>query len=865
VAFSPDGKTFLTGSDVGAQLWEAATGQPLGQPLHGGPVRAVAFSPDGKKILTGKTWRPNYPGSSEAQLWDAATGKPIGQPLPHANVGGVNAVAFTTDGKTVLTGSNKMVLLWDAATGKPIGEPLAHKDPVTGVAFSPDGKTLLTGAGDPFKSYRVLEERAGEARLWDLATGKPIGQPLRQPEPVLAVAFSPDGKTIVTAGETSARLWDAATGQTRAQSLQHWERAVLFAVAYSPDGKTVLTGSGGAGGRTGEGRLWDAATGRPIGEPLAHKGWVTGVVFSPDGRTALTACWAVGVGEPGRGPARLWDVATGKPAGKLLTPGAGYAVAMSPDSSLIVTVLRGGGAQLWEAATGKLLGRAQQEGPAEAGFAAFSPDSRTLLASSHGPRVRGSLGKVQLAVADTGAWIDIPLEHPEEVFAAAFSPDGRTILTGGGSLHEFGAAPRGDARLWEAATGPPRGRPFAHERPPSIWPPTVVAFSPDGRTILTVSHGTEQESRQMRAVQLWDAATGKPRGELHWHRDEATAVAFSPDSKTVLTPSLPPYNACLLDVVTGLPRGEPLKHEGDVLAVAYGPDGKTVLTGSADKTARLWDAARGRPISDPLPHPDAVWLVAYSPDGKTAATASKDGTARLWEVPAGKPVGEPLRHDGAINALAFNPAGGTVLTAGADRTARLWDAATGQPITTLQHQGEVLQATFSRDGKVFLTVSADRTVRVWDGATGTPASPPLPHQDPILAAAISPDGRVVLTGTGTGSGEPFKGGGAARLWDTTTGKPLGEALRHQLPVRAVAFSPDGRSFLTAESVTWKGEGDARLWDAPAPVEGELERLVLWVQVLTHLELDRGGTAHPLDDATWQERRRRLEELGGPPP
>jgi WD40 repeat protein len=773
VAFSPDGKTFLTGSSAGAQLWDTATGKPLGRPLpHEGYVQAVAFGPDGKTVVTGGQ-------DSAAHLWEIATGKPLAPPLRHQNF--VTAVAFSPDGKTILTGSrDKTARLWDAATGQPIGELLAHKDPVTGVAFSPDGKTLFTGAGDPSMSYNSVSERDGEAQQWDAATRKPLGQPLRHKGPVQAMAFSPDGKTILTADEESARVWDAATGKPRPQSLQHWERAVLRAVAYSPDGKTVLTGRDALFGRSGDARLWDAATGKPIGEPLVHEGGVFGVAFSPDGKTVLT----------GSREARQWDAATGKPVGRPLEhwetlPGGRrrelfvHAVAFSPDGRLIVATLRGGSAQLWEAATGKLLGRAQQGGPANEGFAAFSPDSRTLLASSHGHEVlvrSNSLGKVQLAAADTGAWIDIPLEHPEEVFAAAFSSDSRTILTGGGSLHEFGAAPRGDARLWDAATGPPRGRPFVHERRPLWWPPVVVAFSPDGRTILTVSPSTGiAEGTTTSMVQLWDAATGKLRGEPHWYRGWAIVAAFSPDSKTVLTPSLWP-TACLLDVATCLPRGEPLKHEGDVLAVAYGPDGKTVLTGSADKTARLWDAATGQPIGPPLRHPDPVLAVALSPDGKTAATASKDvahrrnsGTARLWDVPAGKPVGEPLRHDGAINALAFNPAGGIVLTASADRTARLWDAATGQLVTTLQHQGEVLQATFSRDGKVFLTVSTDRTVRVWDGATGAPVSPPLPHQDIVHAAAFSPDGRVVLTG----SGDPSKGG-AARLWDAATGKPLGE-------------------------------------------------------------------------------------------
>src|SRR5262249_40238764 len=92
-----------------------------------------------------------------------------------------------------------------------------------------------------------------------------------------------------------------------------------------------------------------------------------------------------------------------------------------------------------------------------------------------------------------------------------------------------------------------------------------------------------------------------------------------------------------------------------------------------------------------------------------------------------------------------------------------------------------------------------------------------------------------------------------------TGKPLGPPLQHQGPVRAVAFSPDSKTVVTGSF-----DNTARLWEIPSPVPGEVNRIVLWVQVLTGLKLDSDGIVHVLDAAIWQQRRQQLEQLGGPP-
>src|SRR5207244_1315161 len=94
--------------------------------------------------------------------------------------------------------SDKTARVWDAASGKPIGEPMKHEDTVMSAQFSPDGQRLVTASDD------------NTARLWDAASGKPIGEPMKHEEGVTSAQFSPDGQRVVTAsGDKTARMWDA--------------------------------------------------------------------------------------------------------------------------------------------------------------------------------------------------------------------------------------------------------------------------------------------------------------------------------------------------------------------------------------------------------------------------------------------------------------------------------------------------------------------------------------------------------------------------------------------------------------------------------------------------------------------------------
>ena len=651
-----------------------------------------------------------------------------------------------------------------------LGQPLLHDDPVYAVAFSPDGSTVVTGCAD------------NAARLWDVATYQPRGPLLSHEGQVLAVAFSEDGKMVLTgSADKTAKLWDAQTGKLLHTLTGHQRR--ILAVAFSPDSRMVLTGSVD---RTA--RLWDAQTSQCQCELIGHQRWVSAVAFSPDGKTVLTGSYDT--------TARLWDAKTGK------------AKEMPVTSNPII--LKG-----------------HDRGVSAV---AFSPDGNTLLTGSWDKTAR--LWDAQKFEEKKG--MD-PLQHEGWVSSVAFSPDGETVLTGSYS---------GTARLWDAGTGKPMGEPLRHER----WV-NAVAFHPKEKKVLTgSSDGT---------ARLWDV----PAARTMWHADSVTAVAFSPNGEKVLTGSWD-FKAKLWDAATGELQFKELAHGRGANAVAFSPDGLKLLTGSYDTRVRLWDEKTGEesPVKfsqgNDLPaHDDGVTAVAFSPDGQTVLTGSWDQTARLWNAKTGelirtlKDISGVTHHDG-VTAAAFS-GDGRVITGSPDKTARIWNAETGALLPlegTIQHEDGITAVAFSADGKTVISGSYDGTARLWDSSTGKPGFVLL-HDDWVTAVAFSRDSQRVLTGSFDGT---------ARLWDASTGKQWGEPMRHEGPVFAVGFSPVAGDW---RMLTGSREDRARIWNLPIPAADEPKRLRLSVEVRTTYSLDSNGDRKRLRHAEWLRLRQELTVLG----
>jgi tetratricopeptide (TPR) repeat protein len=276
-----------------------------------------------------------YPGVSTAQLWETASGRPLGPPLRHA--GAILAAVFSRDGRTVLTASaDKTVRRWHVRTGRPAGPPLTYPsqtDVVTAMAFRPDGGAVLLG---------LLGHVTGKVRLWDLALNRAVGRPLAIPGGrgwVQAVAFSPNGKILAAAGgnivQGGAHLWEAATGKSVGKPLPH--TGLVLCLAFHPDGKTILTG-----GMNKIARQWDIVTAQPVGLPLEHEAEVLAVAYSADGKAILTGS--------ADQTARLWNARTGRPlALPWRHPRKVLAVALSPDGKIVLTGCGDRAARLWRA------------------------------------------------------------------------------------------------------------------------------------------------------------------------------------------------------------------------------------------------------------------------------------------------------------------------------------------------------------------------------------------------------------------------------------------------------------------------------------------------------------------------------------
>ncbi len=577
-------------------------------------------------------------------------------------------------------------------------------DYVLSIAFSPDGKTLVL-AGD-----RTVT-------LWDINTRTKVAT---FPQfHVSSKALLPDGKTLALANRDTVTLWDIATHKELATFASDF---FFWSIAVSPDGKTLVLGDGD--GVT----LWDITTHTKIIRFSLDLSVVSSLTFSHDGKTLAS------VGS--NNTVKLWDISARKELGTFFFPHyQATLVALSPDLKTLASADWDNTVTLWDITTGTV---ATLSGQTKSILSiAFSPDGKILASASEDHTIK-------LWDIATRKQLGTLYGHSGSVRLVAFSPDGKILASAGDDQ---------TVKLWDTANR----KEFAVLEGHS-GPILSVTFSPDGKTI--ASGSTDH------TVKLWNT-TRKELATLSGYSDYIWSVAFSPDGKILAASGNKTVRLWNTAPVEELPA---LSGDfGYVLSVAFSPDGKTLASASNDHTIKLWDMATRKERATLSGHSGSVLSVAFSPDSKTLASGSSDSTVKLWDVVTGQELATLSDHSRPVLSVAFSPDGRTIASASEDQTVKLWDANTRKKLTTLSgHSGDVTSVAFSPDGATLVSGSYDNTVKLWDTATGKEVASLSGHSDFVRSVAFSPDGKILVSG---GNDKTVK------LWFAATDEEVDEGRR----------------------------------------------------------------------------------------
>ncbi|MER7276665.1 trypsin-like peptidase domain-containing protein [Dactylosporangium sp. NPDC000244] len=555
------------------------------------------------------------------------------------------------------------VRLWNPATGQPVGHPLkGHSRPVSTMTLGrlADGRDILNTSDD-----------SGNVHLWDLGTGRRIddrfkGRLRHTHEVTLGqLGNGSDILAAITEGGT-VQLWDPATGQHMNDLLTDDAASVwALAIGRLGDGRDVLA----TAGMNGDIQLWDPITGQAIGEALiGHAGAVEVLTFSHlcNGRIILASA--------GRnsGVIQIWDTHSRQLSAVLLTDHSDalrtlVCGRLGESRDVLVTHGENGIVRLWDAGTGQSIEDPLTTHPVRVSAAALGrlTGGRDILAAAG---VDGIVRLWDLGTEQLGT--DRLPGHIASVGATVFGQlrDGRNVLATSGN--------DGTIRLWDPATGRPVGNALTGHTDPIH----AIALGGLGdREILAVN--TDNDG----TVQLWEIATGQPVGLLlTGHRGWTTALALGRlrDGRDLLATAGLDGVVRMWDLGTGVQIADsPNSHTNLVRGMVLGrlcDDRDILITGSFDGTVQIWDPATGQPDGEPIVRlAIPVCAVALGRLGgrDILAIGRNDGEVWLWDPAARRPVGDPLTgHSAPVHAVAFGRLGDRdiLATGGIDSTVHLW-------------------------------------------------------------------------------------------------------------------------------------------------------------------------------------------------